>query len=400
MKKLARLFGLIALASVTGLTSCQGGDNGSDNDGGTTDDGLKITMITDKGTIDDRNFNQGTWEGIEAWAEKNNIDNINYIKPSDGDTAHYEEAMATAVENGADVVICPGFLFQEAFEEVCPEYPDVKFVGIDFTQSNIAECKNTINISFQEEQAGFLAGYAAAADQHTTFGFMGGQYGPAVHRYGMGYVAGIAYAKATGVNPNAKVDPNAVWYCGSFVASDAIQSEAMSRYASCDVIFACAGGAGKSVFQACENYNKQNEGATKRWAIGVDVDEGAQEGNDMVLLSATKGLSQAVELSLDQIVNEDKTGTKDTFDWGGTSQTLGVSVDAAGIGATTRFSSDFTLEDEKYQALYKSIKDGSFVVPSDTNDEAAFNDWLVKNGGMTSDEAKAIGDKLFTSTEA
>ena len=36
-------------------------------------DTYEVALITDVGTIDDKSFNQGAWEGVEAYAKENNI---------------------------------------------------------------------------------------------------------------------------------------------------------------------------------------------------------------------------------------------------------------------------------------------------------------------------------------
>ena len=43
---------------VTGLVACG-------NSGEAEGNGMKVGMVTDAGTIDDKSFNQGTWEGIK-----------------------------------------------------------------------------------------------------------------------------------------------------------------------------------------------------------------------------------------------------------------------------------------------------------------------------------------------
>lgn len=396
MKKIARVMGLIALASVSGLASCQAGS--VDNNDGK----LKIIMLTDKGTIDDKNFNQGTWEGITAWAEKNGLEegtNYSYIKPADGTTAEYEIAIQDAADQGADVIICPGFLFQEAFENLVPEYPNIKFVGLDFAQTNIADCPNSVNISFKENESGFLAGYAAAADQHDSFGFMGGQLGDGVQRYAMGYVAGIAYAKYTHKNDNADIDASHVWYCGAFTSSPEFTTKMSGWYETgTDVIFGCAGGAGQSVLDALNSYRaSDNTDKNKKWMIGVDVDEGAQDGKENILLSATKGLSSGVQEALDQIVNSDFTGTNETFEWGGKAVSLGTADDAAGLGATTRFTSDFTLKDADYTKLYNDIKSGAYEVFSDVKDINGYISYL-EGMGVTKDNATALANAVWNET--
>ena len=60
MKKKIVALALSALM-VTGLVGC-----GSDNNSSTSKEGtLKVGMVTNTGTIDDKSFNQGTWEGIK-----------------------------------------------------------------------------------------------------------------------------------------------------------------------------------------------------------------------------------------------------------------------------------------------------------------------------------------------
>ena len=57
-KKIVAL--VLSALMVTGLVGC-----GSDNNSSTSEgNALKVGMVTDTGTIDDKSFNQGTREGI------------------------------------------------------------------------------------------------------------------------------------------------------------------------------------------------------------------------------------------------------------------------------------------------------------------------------------------------
>ena len=123
MKKV--LVVLLALVMVFSLVACGGG---SDTD---TDAAIsKIILITDKGNIDDKSFNQGAWEGVVAFATENEIEH-EYIKPEEASDAGYLAAIALAVEAGADVVVTPGFLFEVPIYEAQTLYPDVKFIILD-----------------------------------------------------------------------------------------------------------------------------------------------------------------------------------------------------------------------------------------------------------------------------
>ena len=149
---------------------------------------LKVGMVTDAGTIDDKSFNQGTWEGVQAWAAANDAES-QYLKPADATTDDYVASIEQAVKAGANVIVTPGFLFEEPIYIVQEQYPDVTFVLIDGNPHNadysdFKTADNTVGIVFAEEQVGYLAGYAAVMDGNTKLGFLGGQAVPAVVRYG------------------------------------------------------------------------------------------------------------------------------------------------------------------------------------------------------------------------
>ena len=76
MKKKSIALALSALM-VTGLVGCGSNDNGGEK----AESALKVGMVTDSGTIDDKSFNQGTWEGIGLAEEEFGIEK-NYLKPA------------------------------------------------------------------------------------------------------------------------------------------------------------------------------------------------------------------------------------------------------------------------------------------------------------------------------
>ncbi len=79
--------------------------------------------------------------------------------------------MKAAAENGAKVVVCAGFLQATALEQAAKDYPEVKFVFIDGWSLGL---ENVAAIAFQEEQCGYLAGYALPLWKATKLGFCGG----------------------------------------------------------------------------------------------------------------------------------------------------------------------------------------------------------------------------------
>ena len=92
MKRVLALLLVVILAF--GLSACGGG---TDQEQSAAPETYEIAMITDIGTIDDKSFNQGTWEGVEAFAKENGKTS-KYYKPTEQTTDAYLAAIQLAVE--------------------------------------------------------------------------------------------------------------------------------------------------------------------------------------------------------------------------------------------------------------------------------------------------------------
>lgn len=286
MKKVFTL--LLAFVLVFGLTACGGG--AAPEEEVAEAETFEIAMITDIGSIDDKSFNQGTWEGIVAYADENGITH-KYYKPTEQSTDAYLAAIQLAVEGGAKVIVTPGFLFEEPIFIAQDNYPEVSFILIDGNPHNADYSEfrtndNAVGIVFAEEQSGYLAGYAAVKDGYTKLGFMGGMAVPAVVRYGYGFAQG---AEAAAVELGIASLDLKYHYTGNFDATPENQTLAASWYAEgTEVIFAAGGLVGNSVMSAAE--------AAGAAVIGVDVDQSPE--SDTVISSAMKGLAPAVQSAL------------------------------------------------------------------------------------------------------
>jgi len=93
-------------------------------------DGIRIALVTDYGTIDDGSFNQGSWEGVVAFAGPRGIGH-EYFQPAEVSDAAYIDAIGLAISVGAEIVVTPGFLFGAAVYEAQELWPEVNFVLID-----------------------------------------------------------------------------------------------------------------------------------------------------------------------------------------------------------------------------------------------------------------------------
>lgn len=314
--------------------------------------GFEIAMITDKGTIDDKSFNQGTWEGVKAYAEANGI-TYQYYKPVEVSDAAYLDSIGLAIEGGAKVVVCPGYLFEVAIYEAQTTYPDTTFILIDGAPHtpDYATYKtesNVLSIFFAEEQAGFFAGYAAVKDGFTKLGFQGGMAVPAVVRYGYGFLQGAEAAAAElGLDDGAiSVMYN---YSGDFAATPENQARAAGWYQSgTEVVFGCGGSVGNSVMAAAE-------ASGDKFVIGVDVDQYAESVT--VVSSALKQLGNAVQQAL-------ATYYDGTFE-GGQSWNLDVTKDGVGLAMDNAQWRTFTADD--YATVLEGVKSGTYTINNATD---------------------------------
>lgn len=248
------------------------------------DETYEIALITDIGTINDKSFNQGTWEGVERYAKENNK-TYTYYQPTAQENAEYLSKIEMAVNAGAKVIVTPGFLFETVIYQAQDMYPDCTFILIDGNPHdadyNYKTGTNTVGITYAEQQCGFLAGYAAVKSGYTKLGYQGGMAVPAVINYGFGFVQGAEYAaKELGVEVTINYN-----YSGNFSATPENQARAASWYTSgTEIIFAAGGAVGSSVMSAAEEAQK--------FVIGVDVDQSGE--SETVLNSALKGLEESV----------------------------------------------------------------------------------------------------------
>ena len=320
----------------------------------TAEDGVyELAFVTDVGQLKDKSFNQGTYDGVKLAAAAQGA-SYKYYQPTNGDQATDDDrydAMKAACEAGAKVVVCAGFMQGTALTMAAEEYPDVNFVFIDGWSLADAEgnpLTNVAGIAFQEEQCGYLAGYAVVREGYTDLGFCGGGGGtnPACCRYGYGFVHGAA---AAAEELGAEVSINYSWlYGASFQASPELQTMANGWYENgTEIIFACGG----SMFASIVAAAAENDAAV----IGVDVDQSFE--SDTVVTSALKGVSEATEWAIAKFYD----GTWDEI--GGVDTSLGATEDAVGLPTATWSLENYTVEE--YEADLAAIKDGSIEISPD-----------------------------------
>ena len=216
---------LAACGSNNGGNNANTGSNGGTNNGGANNGGTKATfkagMVTDSGTIDDKSFNQGTWEGLERAKKELGVDD-KYLKPAGTTEADYLKEIGNLYDAGFKIIVVPGFKFETAIFAAQDKYKDAKFVLIDGTpHSAEPDAKpvvgtNTVSIFFAEHESGFIAGVATAVQlKEGEAGFIGGMEIPPVQKYNWGFQQGVKYANDN-LGTKITIKPENVVYQGSF----------------------------------------------------------------------------------------------------------------------------------------------------------------------------------------
>ena len=375
MKKLISIILAVAMTLCCfALVGCGKTENKTDS---------KVAMITDYGDITDESFNQTTWEACKAFCEENNIP-VQYFKPAGNTTTDRVAMIESAIDQGYNVIVMPGYAFGGAIVEAAPKYKDVKFFALDVAKGDLLEAgvgakgekydytpdnwkledyvdmSNVYCAIYQEELSGYMAGYAAVKLGYTKLGFLGGMAVPAVIRFGYGFVQGVdAAAKELNIN----VDLNYV-YGGQFSGDVDITAKMDTWYQNgTQIVFACGGGIYTSAAEAANKVGGK--------IIGVDTDQkpviDKKYGDGITVTSAMKGLAPTTKDTLKDIILNDN-----WKNYAGKIVNLGL---VSGSDPTlnyvqipmesTQWAEDkFTQND--YKALVKAMFDGTVKVSNDT----------------------------------
>ncbi len=361
MKKFLAL--TLALVMSLSLVACGSKEEtpaeGEETPEGTAD--FSVAMITDYGDITDQSFNQTTYEACKAYCEANGV-TFNYFKPAGDSTAERVAMVESAVDEGYNVIVMPGYAFADTIKETAETYPDVTFVALDVGEGDLGDYTLPSNVYcavYQEELCGYMAGYAAVKMGYTHLGFLGGMAVPAVVRYGYGFVQG-ADAAAADLGTTATVE----YVYGNAFAGDADITAYMDNWyqtLGVEVVFACGGGIYTSAAEAAAKVGGK--------VIGVDVDQAGiidgGYGEGMTVTSAMKGLAPTVEHILTEIA------AGNFANYGGKIETLGLE---SGDDPTANYvqlpmeSTQWcdTFTQDNYKELVKSMFDGTITVSNDT----------------------------------
>ena len=403
MKKfLAMILALVMALSLVACGEKKDDTKTNDNQGDTVETTYKVAMITDYGDITDQSFNQTTYEACKAFATDNGVE-FNYFKPSGDNTADRVAMIESAVDQGYNVIVMPGYAFGGAIVEAAPQHKDVKFIALDVSKGDLLEAgvaaagekydydpdnwdlakyvdmSNVYCAIYQEELCGYMAGYAAVKLGYKNLGFLGGMAVPAVQRYGYGFVQGVDAAAAELKLTDVKLN----YAYGNQFSGDADITAAMDTWyaGGTEVVFACGGG----IYTSAVDAAKKVEGAK---VIGVDVDQAgvianyaAGEGADaatvegykaLTVTSAMKGLYPATYDTLtDVIVNGNWEKYSAKIDTLGLVSADDPTANYVQIPMESTQWADGAFTQDDYKALVKALFDGTVTVSNDITKAAS-----------------------------
>lgn len=308
----------------------------------------EVAFISDGGTINDGAYNENCYNGVKQYCDENGVAYNNYI-PDLGSIDSYLAQINKAVSDGAKVIVCPTYMMEEAVYQAAKEHAKVDFILVDglphnsdYTDYTIDE--NVMPITFAEEEAGFLAGYAAVRDGYERLGFLGGMAEDSVIRYGYGFVQGADYA---GIELGQKVYI-AYTYLGTFSENENVHDMAAIFYDySVKAICACGGESDNSVLKAAE----EKSGAV----IGTDVDQSVSSPS--VVFSCVKNYDKAVYNALADYYSGNFSG--------GAERHLTAAEDGISLTMDTAKFNEFS--DIEYNAIYEELKTKKIVPYANTD---------------------------------
>ena len=202
----------------------------------------------------------------------------------------------SAVAEGAKVIVCKGTLFSGALAKMQEKYPDIKFIAIDVPEASIGQlAENTHCVLFRQEQAGYMAGYAAVKDGFTKLGFLGEFEAENYSNYGYGFVQGASDAAA---QTNTHIDLT-FSYASDYSSTEDALAQLDAWYAAGTEIVMVS--ANDSFVKSAAELAVKNF----RYIIGTNIDQsylGSNFDYNPFMTSAMKGITEAVDATLEMVL--------------------------------------------------------------------------------------------------
>jgi basic membrane protein A and related proteins len=301
--------------------------------------------VSDTGGIDDRSFNENAYAGLVMAEEQLEGVSIDFLESTTA--ADYEPNLRSMLDKGCDVVILPGFLWIDTILGFAPANPDAKFAIIDVGGLGIP---NVREITFQTDEAAFLAGYAAAGTSQTgVIGTYGGIKIPSVTIFMDGLIQGVNYYNSVNGTDVSVIGWSLEDQEGQFTEDfEAVDkgleiSNALIENGA-DIIMPVGGKIGLGACSAISAAGGADSGLLN---IGVDVDwnvSAAAECGDFTVTSVIKRIDNSVFNTVQNVLVLDSLGNP----YLGTLENEGVGI--AKTGAWSQVPADVQTAVEQLQA--------------------------------------------------
>jgi basic membrane protein A len=313
---------------------------------------LIIGVVTDVGTLDDRNFNQFSWEGALHGAATIGAAEPTAVVP-EGE-ADYAPNLQSQIDRGADIIVTVGFALGAATLAAATDNPDVHFIGVDQFQTMAAEdaLPNYESLIYNEAQAGYLAGVIAASiSQSGEVATLGGHSNiPPVVNYMRGFQNGVlAINEDATVHLKYVTDSDLTLAFNDPAGGKTFAEQFLAQNENVDVLFQVAGKTGNGMLQAVEEAGI--------YAIGVDVDQwsSTHDSAECIVTSAEKKLSASVsEAIVDFAAGEER--SHNIF--------LNAAEGMVGLAPYYQFDATVVTDDIKatVDEVFEAMSDGSLDV--------------------------------------
>jgi basic membrane protein A len=307
---------------------------------------MRVAFVGDTQSGEFQNASAELWQGISDYAKNHNATASTYT-PSDASAASARTAMESAIDDGAEVIVCVGAAMGSAVydlqqREIHTQFVLFDAVPTDGTGQNAGRIRgNTYCVRFNRGEAGFLAGYAAVEEGYTKLGYLGGSKEEGDVLYGSGFIQGAEYA-----GEKKGLGSGAVEVMYGYIPSGAIDPSQVSEVngwfqEGCQLI--CVSGNGP------EFIGPESAEESGGKAITADMNDSQP---DSVIASSGINYTQAAESALEKI----RAGSLD----GGRINVLGISDGGVRMKLADGGFQNFTEED--YQAVAKEISDGTISI--------------------------------------
>ena len=361
MKKFLAI--LLAVVMVLGLVACTAAETTeaeTETPAAAEGEAAKVYTVCNlvNGNLGDKSFFDSAESGLAALKEAGRIEYTTIeMGGAEEDQPKWLETLYDVSESGEyDLIVCGTYQMPDYLKEVATKYPDQMYAIYDDT-TYVGDNANVVNISFKQNDMGYLIGVYAALmtadtgiekiNEDATVGFVGGVDSPVINDFLIGFIEG-----AQSVNPDIKIDTR---YTNDYVDT-AIAKEyglSMINDNGCDIIWGVAGNAGNGAAEAALE-------SGKAWFIGVDSDQELTLSPDLAAITLTSGLKNIGD-ALVWLFDEWDAGNT----YFGQEVNLGISEGGVGIVTDKNFSTIASAETQAaVLAAQEKVVSGEVVVDS------------------------------------